>query len=337
MGIRPVLHVFTYGRNKIVPLKNLASEVYVYERIRRPFDLFSALPFIVKTRKHVLLKKRLNEAETVLFEGIHTTGFVGESGGIRKILRAHNYETAYYEMLSRSSGWSWKKLYYALERRKLDTYEPVVIRAVDAVLSVSPKEQEIFSAWNRNSFWLPVFHPFDEVKLTEETEEIILFHGNLSVEENREAVRFLWKEVFRNTAYPFVVAGKNPPDFMQRWNKRYDRFYLIPNPREEKLRKLIARARVNVIWSNAQTGIKLKLIHALFRGKNVVANRNVTSGTGLEPLVEQADDAVALRERVNMIFASRSDLSAIRNKREALLRTFYDNQKNIKRLLQYVR
>ncbi len=335
-GVKPVLHVFVYGRNKTVPLKMLASEIYVYERKRHWTALFSSFPFIVKTRMPLTLAERLKNAEIIMYEGIHTTGFADQLEDIPQFLRAHNYETAYYRMLFEAASPSLKRLYYASEHRILKKYEPVVIQRMDKIFSVSRLENELFKQWNDSAEWLPVFHPFDRVELSEETEEIVLFHGNLSVEENQRAVRFLWKEVLEQTAYPFVVAGKNPPSFMHAWNKRFDRFYLIPNPKEEKLRKLIARARVNVIWSEARTGIKLKLIHALFRGKNVIANANVTDGTCLANLVLPAGNPEEIRRQINEAFKNQTDLEAEQKRREEVLKELYNNEKNIKSLLHYV-
>ena len=65
--------------------------------------------------------------------------------------------------------------------------------------------------------------------------------------------------------------------------------------------RLIADAQVNVLITAQPTGLKLKLLYALFAGRHCIVNSNMIVGSSLGSLCTIADDAEALRKAVDGI------------------------------------
>jgi hypothetical protein len=56
---------------------------------------------------------------------------------------------------------------------------------------------------------------------------------------------------------------------------------LIDNPTDTELSDLITHAHIHLLPSFNATGVKLKLLHALFEGRFCVTNKNGLAGSGL--------------------------------------------------------
>jgi len=112
----------------------------------------------------------------------------------------------------------------------------------------------------------------------------ILYHGNLEVAENSEMFLSLAKNLLTGTPYFVVVAGKNPSPGFQKRVARFPTVRLVANPSDQELDKLIAHAHINLLFTRQSTGIKLKLLHALFAGRHCLANPEMVEGSGLDRL-----------------------------------------------------
>ena len=60
---------------------------------------------------------------------------------------------------------------------------------------------------------------------------------------------------------------------------------LIENPENKELKKLVGKARIQVLMSPQATGAKLKLLIGLCGNGHVIANKNILSGTDLAHFV----------------------------------------------------
>lgn len=77
-GVKIFLHCFVYGdRREQKELEKYCEKVFYYERKRSVQNVFSSIPFIVKTRMNEdLLKNLLSNDHPVLFDATHSTGFL---------------------------------------------------------------------------------------------------------------------------------------------------------------------------------------------------------------------------------------------------------------------
>ncbi|HEY4209406.1 MAG TPA: glycosyltransferase, partial [Puia sp.] len=182
---------------------------------------------------------------------------------------------------------------------------------------------------------LPVFLPFGEVMSREGTGCFCLYHGNLSVAENEQAVSWLLKQVFNGVDLPLIISGKNPSPRLTRMVEQHPHACLIPNPSDEEIQDLITKAQVNILPSFNCTGIKMKLLNALFNGRYSVVNRDAVEGTGLESSCHIADCTEEMIDLVARLYArpfTRADIED----RKAQLAGRYNNEKNTRQLMELI-
>ncbi len=283
LGYKITLHCFEYGRGKHKSLYDVAEHVFYYSRRRSPFHLLNSRPFIVASRQSTkLLNKLIQDDAPILFEGLHTTWFL-EHPEIQKrttFVRAHNIEHDYYSALAKNTNFK-RKQFFQREAKKLKVYESILEQA-SHILCIRESDVDHFSKYGKNVSVLPASLPENDHKEYVETEPYALFHGNLSISENDEAVRWLVSQVWQKdpALMPLKVAGKNPSnelvDFLANFGVE-----LIPNPKDGQLKKLLHFARVHTLLSHQSTGVKLKLLAALQTSGHVLVNPTIVKGTVL--------------------------------------------------------
>jgi hypothetical protein len=200
-------------------------------------------------------------------EGVHTSYFL-YNGALSKrkvFLRLHNVEWKYYSELRKTTRSLPKKLYFAAETILLKKYEKEIAPMVQT-LAVSEADSATYRslAPGAKADYLPVFIPWDRVTTKEGMGSFCLYHGNLSVAENEKAVEWLIHEIFSKTEIPLSLRARRPSAWMQNLPNTKNAC-LLADPRSE-LGDVIEKAQVHILPSFNNTGIKLKLLHALFRG-----------------------------------------------------------------------
>ncbi|MDF1574378.1 MAG: glycosyltransferase family 1 protein [Bacteroidales bacterium] len=319
-GIRIILHCFQYGRKSSKELEDLCFKVYYYPRKKGIKYLLNSDPYIVITRKsNTMPKNLLGDAFPVLFEGLHTTGMLLLAIQARKktLVRAHNIEHEYYRGLARSARNLYHKLFFLSESVKLKPYEKIV-RHADHILSIAKHETRYFNKQYGNATFIPAFHRFEEVLSLPGRGTYILYHGNLGVAENSEMFLSLARESLAGLPYPVVVAGKNPSRRFRRRLSRYKNIRLHADPGDQELDSLIARAQINLLFTSQATGIKLKLLHALFMGRHCLVNPETVEGSGLEKLCTVATSDHELELQLHDLMIQPFDEEQIREREKAL-------------------
>jgi len=207
-----------------------------------------------------------------------------------------------------------------------------VLKYADEILCISKHETEYFKERFGNAIFIPAFHKERSVKINEGSGNYILYHGNLSVPENIEAVKYITRHIITNTVHRFVIAGKDPSNKLANWLANYSNVEIIPNPDEEKLQKLISNAHINIMLTFQSTGLKLKLLHSLFSGRHCIANPKMVKGTGLEEechVVSTSDLAIRM---VNHLMITPFSEEDILKRKKALLN--YSNRGNSEKIIR---
>ncbi len=335
-GIGLFLHCFEYGRERQPELAKYCEEVYYYKRNEGHKGFSIKLPYIVCSRcNSSLMQNLLNDDYPILLEGIHCTYLLNNEkfAGRKVVLRLHNVEYAYYKQLYKHSGSLIKKLYYYNESRLLKKYERKLARKLP-IIAVSQKDvhlyQQKFNA-SRISY-LPVFVPWHEIKCPEGLGTYCLYHGNLSVEENERAALWLAENVFNDLKIPFIIAGKNPSQRLENMANQHENTCLIANPGNKQMGDLIMKAQINILPSFNETGVKLKLINALFNGRHCVANDAAVEDTGLESACHVGTNAEALKQIVIQLY-HRSFTDEEKVLRQKILCNIYNNRDNADKLI----
>jgi hypothetical protein len=334
-GIKVILHCFEYGRHSSMILNEICHKVYYYPRSRGPFYWLDTLPYIVSTRISKELTETLRrDNHPVLFEGLHTTACLKEitnaSKKRRTIVRTHNVEHDYYRGLMEAESNIPRKLYYYSEAAKLKRYEKVLNYA-GGVAAISKADYGYFGSLYDNVNYVPAFHPYNEVDIQPGFGEYALFHGNLSVPENKRAVLYLIENVFREMDYPFMIAGKEPGHEIIKSAEVNDHIKVVSNPDDKEMDTLIRHAHINVLATFQATGIKLKLLSSLFRGRHCIVNPTMVEDTGLAGLCHVAHSGEEFRSTVEAV-RKKEFLQEHISERRARLEEELSNVKNAQKL-----
>jgi hypothetical protein len=229
-----------------------------------------------------------------------------------------------------------RKFYFISASLKLLLYQKILKHAT-LMLVVSKTDTEYLQKRFKTSriIYLPSFHPNDEFSVLPGTGDYALYHGKLSVTENYQAAEYLVTKVFAGLDHQLIIAGLEPPDHLLNLIKSHPNVKLIPNPDDETMFGLIRNAQVNVLVTFQKTGLKLKLLNTLFKGRFCLVNSAMVQGTGLESLCEIADGADNLKEKLNEIFTKEFNLDEV-VKREKILAGNYSNASNAGKLISLV-
>jgi len=286
LGIKIHLHCFEYGRAHSKELEALCEKVYYYKRKTGVMNIFSLLPYNVKSRQsEELAQNLLSNNYPILFEVLHTCYLMSDERFKNrfKIYRHSNIEHDYYYHLAQSEKKAFKRVYLKEEARKLKNFEKVIAHA-NLILAVNEDDAAYFKT-NYPKVpceFLPSFHPNEQVGSKPGKGDYILYNGNLSVSENYAAVLWLLENVFNQLKSPIIIAGLNPPAFLMDKIKKLQHVQLIANPSEDQMNKLIEEAHLHVLYTEQATGLKLKLLNVLFKGRFIVCNRKMIQGTGIK-------------------------------------------------------
>ncbi|PCJ67233.1 MAG: mannosyltransferase [Bacteroidetes bacterium] len=286
-GVEVILHMYQYGRkdNK-AKLKKYTKELHYYKRrtFKNPF--IGSTPYIINSRNgDALLENLARDNAPILFEGLHCTYHLA-SPRLKnrfKVVRTHNIEHDYYKHLEKSEISYFKKYFFRIEAEKLRKYESILKHA-NLIAAISPNDTKYFGKKYGKAIYLPAFHSNYEMKYPGAKGQFLLYHGNLSVPENYTAAMELAKRVFSKLKVKCVIAGNNPPKELALLCDKYDNIELKTNLSTSEITTLIGKAHINVLHTDQNTGIKLKLLNALFRGKFAIVNPLMVEGSGLEPL-----------------------------------------------------
>lgn len=339
MGIHLHLHCFEYGRSRQQELEKYCVEVKYYARNEGHKGFSTEMPYIVSSRSSKeLLENLQHDHHPVLLEGIHCT-YPLHTGALQNrkvVIRLHNVEYKYYHQLFNHEKSWFKKAYFYNESRLLKQYECKLAKQA-TILAMSEKDADLYKQKFHapDVSYLPVFTPFQQVDSLEGLGTYCLFHGNLSVAENEKAAIWLLEEVFDKLEMPFVIAGKNPSSRLQRIADLNAHSCLIPNPDEEEMKDLISKAQINILPSFNDTGIKLKLLNALFNGRHCIVNEAAVHQTGLEPACHIGTNAVAFQHIIVQLYNHAFGEEEI-TLRKKLLNAQFSNRKNGKRLIELI-
>lgn len=249
-----------------------------------------------------LMKHLLVNNAPILFEGLHTCGILDDNRITErlKIYRESNIEHEYYLHLAKAEKNIFKRAYFKAEAKKLHRFEKILVHA-NRMLVVS-KEDTVYlqNKFTSNDIrYLPSFHPYEQTECLTGTGDYILYHGNLGIAENSLAARFLTTQVFSKISHKVKIAGLNPMSDLKELISRYKHIELIENPEENRLQGLIKNAQINCLYTHQGTGLKLKLLNALFAGRHCLVNNLMLNGTGLGPACEIADEPEHLVKKIN--------------------------------------
>jgi hypothetical protein len=338
-GIKIHLHYFDYKNRDINKLSNYCETIHSYKRKLGLKGFSFNLPYIVSSRMNDELIANLNKDNyPIILEGIHCSGlFKSISKENRKILiRLHNDEACYYRKLAKYESNPFKKLYFVNESRLLKRYQARLPK--DCVYAcVSEKDACTFTEKYKLPVveFLSVFVCWSQINCEEGVGNFCLYHGNLSVAENEQAACWLLDKVFTKIKVPLIIAGKQPSRRLQKWAHLCQHTCLVADPSEKEINELVQKAHIHILPSFNDTGIKLKLVHALYGGRHCVVNPAAVEGSQLEAACHIGDNANALASIIVQLYRQPFGEEEIRL-RKKILGQIFDNESNAKKIIAWL-
>ena len=292
-GFKVHFHCFEYGREHSKRLEALCETTKYYKRDMSFWKAFSKIPYIVTSRiSEDLIQDLLKDDYPIILEGLHSCGVLLDPRmkGRKIFVRSHNVEHDYYQYLAETEKNLRKKHFLKMESRKLRKFESILAKAT-GVLAISNKDYEYFKQKFDNVYLIPAYAGFDKVDVLEGQGDFVLYHGKLDISENYNAAEFLIKEVFKGSDIKLKIAGMNPPRYLVKLIENERNIELIENPEDDVLQELIRNAQINILVTAQSTGLKLKLLNALFNGRYCVVNDKMVEGLDINDLCIVANTA----------------------------------------------
>ena len=333
-GIKVHLHCFEYGRAEALGLESICEKVYYYKRKMNKQYLFNTLPFVVVTRSsEKMMEVLLRDKHPVLFEGLHCCFHLTDERlkDRIKIVRTHNIEHDYYKNLEKVEKSIFRKIYFGMEATKLKHFEKVLNKSNYIAAISSPDAKELSERY-KNVHHITAFHPNEKVNIKEGKGNFCLYHGNLEVGENNEAALFLVNEVFSKIKTPLIIAGRKPSTQLIGAVSKYKHIEIKGNINTAEIDELIKNAQINVLPTFQATGIKLKLLAALFNGRHCIVNSPMVANTGLEQLCSIQNTAAEMAQEITRLFDLPFDMMEKHTREEILIANFA-NTTNVKKLV----
>jgi hypothetical protein len=339
-GVKIHLHCFTKNRKEQPELDKYCEEVFYYQRNTGRKGLSPRLPYIVASRISAELAQRLlQDNHPILMEGIHCTYITNDERFTNRkmFVRLHNVENEYYKQLYKFSHKIKNEIYYWLESALLYRYERILTKQVTAYWAVAKSDIEYYhKEFNCDNIdYLPLFIPEWKMNALEGIGSYCLYHGNLEVEENEFAVIWLIKKVFKQLEIPLVIAGKNPSKKITHLSQKHNHISVIANPDVKQMEDIIRKAHIHILPSFNNTGIKIKLLNALYNGRHCVVNDEMVSGTVLKEMCHVVNSAGEFKERIQLLYPQ--PFTADEKKfRKKLLQAEFSNEANAKQIIQWI-
>jgi len=297
LGVKIYLHCFHYGREESAELDKYCEKVYYYPRRKFYQAIYSKVPYIVGSRKSdELLSNLAADDYPVLFEGLHTCLYLNHPllKDKLKAVRMHNVEWDYYRSLKEAERNYLIKFYLSVESKKLKKFEDD-LKYANKIFAVSKSDFEYLRFSYENIYYVPSFHSNADITSKPGKGDYILYQGNLSVAENNQAALFIAMKIAEGMPYKFIIAGKQPTNSLKKGIKNIKNVELVESPPFEKMAELMANAQINLLFTFQSTGLKLKLLNSLYRGRFCLVNNKMVYSSGLEELCIIEDNPTATK------------------------------------------
>jgi hypothetical protein len=210
-----------------------------------------------------------------------------------------------------------------------------VLKSATTIFCVNQADADYMKQYCSQSIFIPPFHINEEIKFKTGKGDYVLYHGSLDVVENHQAAIYLIQKVFSKVDKKVIVAGKNPKSSLLALKKTYPNVTIMANLPHDELTELIRNAQCNVLFTFQSTGLKHKLLNALYNGRFVIANEMLMANSGLDKLCTIANTSEEVISAINECWTKELSESDI-EERKSVLVDLYSNASNAKKMMPYI-
>ncbi len=325
LGIKIHLHCFSKEKTSNLELEKYCDSIHFYEQKKFYQAIYSSVPYVVGTRKSGELLSNLSQDNyPVLFEGLHTCFYLSHPSlkDRVKAVRTQPVEWEYYKSLGNAERNYLLKFYYNYELNKLKKYQQELVNA-NKIFVMNQADYQSLRPIYEEVYFIPPFHSNEAVTIQPGKGTYILYHGNLGLVENIQAAVYIIKKIAADSPFQFIIAGKNPAEVLKKEIAKSSNIKLVANPTHEEMIKLIEGAQINLLNTFQPSGIKLKLLNSLYRGRFCLVNSKMVDSTGLEEACIIEDNPNITKKHIATLMESEFSAEDLRKRKEILEKNYH--------------
>lgn len=277
-----------FGKLRIVDIDN---RIIAHRAFR---NLFKGTSYIIErfvsadfdnNLKDILQR---NDFDIVHVDGLPPAAYIDtlrQFSSAKISMRAHNVEHVIWERIAANESNPIKKIYVALQAKRLKKFEINALEKCDLVLAISKEDEETIRKCKPGVKTVVVPAGMDiPSKQQNENFDVqnLFFIGSFDWMPNKQGMEWFLKEIWPqlSTGYPDLqlqIAGKKmPPSLWQHADKNIKPLGEVPDAKEFML-----KAGVMVVPIISGSGIRIKILEAMALGKTIIATDIATEGLGL--------------------------------------------------------
>jgi len=316
-------------REKVPRIKLFTSS---FDRKRTPLNLlrsFFTAPSLNVFRNYnkeleAKVKEWAPQCDLIFVDHYEMGQYAQKAFGKPVILHEHNAEFVMWERLAEIENNPLKKVLIKLEASRIKRAEKMYADNASVVFAAPNDIEELAAIGVDPKKLKPTYHLGEDFLLErpnleyDQTEKALLFVGTLTWEANVDGL--LW---FLNKIYPsvlkshpdihFYIVGKNPDPRLVSICQKFDSIELTGFV--EDLEPYFKKARAFVIPLRFGSGIKVKLLNAMYRGIPIVTTPIGTEGlevvSGRDLFCTQSEKEQV--EAISILIDSKSQWESLRD------------------------
>lgn len=283
-------HFSVLKKNEVECQSNIVNKNYVINVKNRIRDLFSRYPISVNNRYNHKIGVRLKNGnyDYYILENFNMIKYMNDiPKGAKVALRVHNIESLSRRQLVKSNYFSIRSFLELLESFKYKRVEKNCLESIDKFLFISQDEKAYmeskYNEFKDKYYWIPPICECSKCESIETKNKFILYYGDLTVSHNITGIKKFLKNVYEslydNTKIQLKIVGRiNESD--KKYLSKYKGVEIKGYVKD--LDSLIGESMFIVAPIYTGAGVKIKVVHAIGKGKIVITTPKGIEGTGLE-------------------------------------------------------
>ncbi len=281
------------------------------------------------------LEKMAMQCEVIFIDHYEMFQYVPKDYKGKVVLHQHNAEYVMWDRFAQVEPSFLKRMALKNQAWRIKNYERKICNASDRVLAAPNDIEELQKIGATNTTYLETYHLCDEKLLEsdtlkwENTEQALMFVGTLTWEANVDGLLWFLKEGWAKlkAEFPdlkFYIIGKNPDqrivDLVGTLSKD-----VILTGFVEDLETYFPRSRVFVSPLRFGSGIKVKVMNAMYRGIPTVTTSVGAEGMAVEhgKHLMIADDIDGTIKCIKDVLTDQSQWETLRDHSRALAKEKY--------------
>jgi glycosyltransferase involved in cell wall biosynthesis len=335
-GAGLLIHLHCFSKNRPEALIPYCYEVHLYPKKQGHKGYTLTLPFAVSTRSDQSLVKKLNaDRFPVLFAGLKTVSPLMDKTFCKDrkiVLRMLRDEQSHFRDLASLCPLGNQKIFYAIESMRFGRLMKK-LSAMPVQFAISPEYKPIRNRILNTNAIVDQFIEMPFLMPQLGTGSFCLFHGNLGKIEHAYAAKWLLENVFNTLEIPFVIAGDNPSEKLEKAAHVKMHTCLVANPSEKELQDLVKKAQVNLLPSfveQCNTGL---LYQSLALGRHLLTNPRGACDWDLKSTCHIANSNTSFITMTEELFNRPFDTAA-HEARAEFLNGKYNNERSLSKLIR---